>query len=87
MSFEDRLKRLGDVGGGIDVIELAGRHDGSEQRPVFSSDLMTGEEGILSCQSHGPDGVFYRVGVELEPAVMEEPGAAFPVSKGVADVR
>jgi hypothetical protein len=38
---------------------------------------MTGEEGILPCQSHRPDGVFDRIGVELEPSVIEEPGEAF----------
>ena len=82
MSIEDGFERRGNVGDGIDVAQLAGRDDGGKQRPIFRSDLMTGEERILPCQSHGSDGVFNRVGVELEPAVIEEPGEAIPVSKG-----
>ena len=42
MAVEDGLKRFGDVGDGIDVIEFARRGDGREQRPIFGPDLGAG---------------------------------------------
>lgn len=54
--------------------------------PVFGPDLMASKESIFSGQAYGPDGVFDRVGVELEPAVAEEAGEPFPMGKTIADV-
>lgn len=47
------LSVFGDVGDRVDVVELTGRHDGCEQSPVFSSDLMTGKEHVFLVRQIG----------------------------------
>ena len=86
MAVDDRLECFGDVGGRVDVVELAGGDDRREQGPVFRADFMTGEERIFSGQADWPDGVLDRVRVELEAPVFEEAGQPLPVIERVADV-
>ncbi len=66
MAVDDRLECFGDVGGRVDVVELAGGDDRREQRPVFRADFMTGEERIFSGQADWPDGVLDRVRVAFQ---------------------
>lgn len=54
--------------------------------PIFGTNLMTGEERVFSGQANRPDGVFNRVGVQLETAVVEEAGEAPPMREPVTDV-
>lgn len=86
MAGDDCLECFGDIGDGVDVVELAGGHDRRQQGPVFCSDLMTGEECIFPGQADWADGVLDRIGVEFETPVIEEARQALPVIKGVADV-
>ena len=86
MAVDDRLECFGDVGGRVDVVELAGGDDRGEQGPVFRADFMTGEERIFSGQADWPDGVLDRVRVKLEAPVFEEAGQPLPVIERVADV-
>src|SRR3954452_19770988 len=69
MAVDNGLECFGDVGGRIDVVELAGGDDRREQGPVFCPDFMTGEESVFPGQADWPDGVLDRVGVELETPV------------------
>lgn len=66
MAVDDRLECFGDVGGRVDVVELAGGDERGEQGPIFSPDLMPGEQRILSGQADWPDGILDGVGVELK---------------------
>lgn len=86
VASDDRLECLGDVGGGVDVVELAGGNDRRKQSPIFGPDLMTGEERIFSGQADRPDRVFNRIGVELETPVIEEARQSRPMIECVADV-
>jgi len=86
MAVDDRLECFGDVGGRVDVVELAGGDDRREQGPVFRADFMTGEERIFSGQADWADGVLDRVRVKLEAPVFEEAGQPLPVIERVADV-
>ena len=86
MAGDDRLERLGDVGDGVHVVELAGGNDRRKQGPIFGPDLMTGEERIFSGQADRPDRIFDRIGVELETPVIEEAGQSRPMIERVADV-
>ena len=54
MTVEDGLQCFGEVGGGIYIVEFACRHDGREERPIFSPDLMACEECILSGECNHP---------------------------------
>jgi hypothetical protein len=53
MAGDDRLERLGDVGDGVHVVELAGGNDRRKQGPIFGPDLMTGEERIFLVKQIG----------------------------------
>src|ERR1700733_5897221 len=86
MAVDDRPECFGDVDDRVDVVELAGGNDRSKQRPIFSPNLMTGEERIFSGQADWPDGVLDRVRVKLEAPVFEEAGQPLPVIERVADV-
>ncbi|MHC2762952.1 hypothetical protein ACVIU7_008052 [Bradyrhizobium liaoningense] len=74
MAIDNGLECFGDVGGRVDVVELAGGDERRKQGPIFSSNLMPGEESIFSGQADWPDGVLDRVRVELEAPVFEEAG-------------
>jgi hypothetical protein len=56
----------------IDGVELAGLDQGGDGRPVFAAVVAASEQGILSSQGHRPHAPLDRVGVELDPAVIEE---------------
>src|SRR3546814_13203055 len=55
MAVDDGGEGVGDVGDGIDAVQLAGGDDGGEERPVLGPDLMTGEQGVLARQGHHPN--------------------------------
>ena len=74
MAGDDRFECFGDVGGRVDVVELAGGDDRREQGPVFCPDFISCEESVFPGQADWPDGVLDRVGVELETSVFEEAG-------------
>lgn len=86
MAVDNGLECFGDVGGRVDVVELAGGDERRKQGPIFGPDLMPGEESILSGQADWPDGILDRVRVELKAPVFEEAGQPLPVIERVADV-
>ncbi|MGY3509142.1 hypothetical protein ACVIQY_002117 [Bradyrhizobium sp. USDA 3051] len=53
MAVDDRLECIGDVGGRIDVVELAGGDDRREQGPVLRADFMTGEGAFFLVRQTG----------------------------------
>src|SRR3546814_11157409 len=55
MAVDDGGEGVGDVGDGIDAVQLAGGDDGGEERPVLGPALMTGEQGDLARQGHHPN--------------------------------
>jgi hypothetical protein len=75
----------GEVGLGIDPIELAGCDEGGDGRPVFCVAVGAGEEGVLPGEGDGTDRAFDGVGVDLDPAVVDEAGQALPAGEGVTD--
>ena len=54
MAVQTGLQCFSDVGGWIDAVELARRHDRREERPVFCADLMSGEQCVLSGERNHP---------------------------------
>lgn len=44
---------VGDVGDGIDIVQLASSYDGCEQRPIFGANLMTGKECVFLVKQTG----------------------------------
>ena len=54
MAVEQRLERLGQVADRIDITHLTIGNEAGEQCPVFRSNLVTGEEGVLTRKSKSP---------------------------------
>lgn len=86
MAVHDRLKRLGDVGNGVHVVDLAGGNDRRKQGPIFGPDLMTAEERVFFWSNRSAGSLFDRIGVELETPVIEEARQSPPMIERAADV-
>ncbi len=74
------------VSGGVHAVEFAALDQGRKDRPVFSAFVGAGEQGVLAVERQRPDGALDDVVVELDAAVVEEPGQPGPAGGGVADV-
>jgi hypothetical protein len=78
------MVRPSDVGFRIDGIQLAGFDERSDDRPVFGAAVGAGEEGVLPDEGYGTDRAFDRVGVDLDHAVVDEPGQPFLARQRIA---
>lgn len=87
MAADNGLECFRDVGGRVDVVELAGGNDRRKQSPIVSPTSCPAKRAFFSGQADWPDcGVLDRVRVELEAPVFEEAGQSLPVIERVADV-
>ena len=78
-------QHVGDVGLGLDVVQLAGLDQRSDHGPVLAAAVGAGEQAVLAVEGQGPDGALDGVGIELDAAVVQEAGEALPAAQGVAD--
>jgi hypothetical protein len=62
----------------FDVVELAGLDQRSDDGPMLGSAIGTCEQCIFAIEGDRPDGALNDVGVDLDPAVIDEAGEAFP---------
>ena len=85
MAVDDPGDDVGEVGLRIDAVELAGLDQRGDDRPVLAAAVGAGEESVLAVEGDGADGAFDDVGVDLDAAVVEEAGEAFPARERVAD--
>lgn len=69
----------------IYVVEFAGFDQRSDSGPVLGTTVGASEQCIFPVQRDRADGPFDGVVVELDAAVVEEPGEALPARQGVAD--
>ena len=67
-------ENVGEVGLGIDAVQLAGLDQRGEHRPVFRPLVAAGEEGIFSGEGNRAHSALDGVGVDLDAAVIEEAG-------------
>ena len=61
------------------VIRVANR------RPSFGAEVGAGEEVVLAAERDRTDGAFDRVGIEIDPAVVEEAAERGPAGECVSD--
>ena len=80
-----RVEDVGEVGVRIDVVELAGLDQRGDDRPVLAAAVGAGEERVLAVERDRADGALDGVGVDLDPAVVEEAREALPARERVAD--
>ena len=86
LTVEDGAERLLDVVGGIDAVQLAGRHEGGEHGPVFSAHIVAREERILSCEGNWSDEILDGVGIQFKAPVFKEAGETSPEPERIGDV-
>ena len=76
---------------GIDAVHLTGLDQRGDDGPVFSSGVVSCEQGVLAVQGDGADGAFDGVVVDLDAAIGEEAAKAVAVfcdvGKGLAQGR
>ena len=85
MAVDHPLENIAKVCVGLNVIELRGFDKGADCRPAFAAAVAAGEQMILAAKSNRTNGTLDRIGIELDPAVIEEAAEAIPATKGVAD--
>ena len=85
MSADDAVDDVGEVGLGIDVVELAGLDQRGDRRPVLAAAVGAGKERVLAVEGERPDGALDDVGVDLDAAIVEEAAKAIPAREDVAD--
>jgi di/tricarboxylate transporter len=79
------LEHVGQPGQRLDPVQLRARHQARRDRPVMRPAIAAGEQGIAAPKSDRPDRALDRVGVQLEPAVLEEQHQPLPVAQGIAE--
>ena len=82
---DDAGDDVGEVGVGVEAVELAGLDERGDRRPVLAAAVGSGEERILPVQGDGSDTALDHVGVDLDAAVIEEAGKPGPAGERVAD--
>jgi hypothetical protein len=69
----------------IDAVQLASFDERSDACPVLRALIVASEQCIFAIENKRTNTSFDNVGIELDAAVVEEAGEAFPVVQGVAD--
>ena len=85
MALNDASGDVGEIGVRLDADELAGLDQRGDHRPVFAPGVRAGEQRVFAVQGQGPDRSLDHIGVDLDPAVVEEQAQACPARQGVAD--
>jgi hypothetical protein len=65
VAVDERREGSGEVVLRIDVVELRGLYQRSDDAPVAAALVMTGEERVLAAQGDRADGSFDGIGVDL----------------------
>ena len=72
MTIDDLGYDVGEVGLGIDAVELAGLDQRGDDCPVFATAIGTSKECVLAVQCDRPDRAFDDVAVDLDATVVEK---------------
>ena len=84
-AVDELAKHVGEVSLGVDAVQLAGFDQRGENGPVFGTQIVTGKQRILAIEGNRPDRTLDGIGVDLDPAVIEEADQRAPVVERVAD--
>ncbi len=74
VAVDDVGQNVGEIGLGINCVELGCLNQRGGDGPVLTVAIGAGEESILAIESNGPDCALDDVGVDLDAAVVDEPG-------------
>ena len=81
VAVDEAGQHVGDVGLGLDVVQLAGLDQRSDHGPVLAAAVGAGEQAVLAVQRQGPDGALDGVGVELDASVVQEARQTLPAPR------
>lgn len=79
------LEGIGEPDLRVDTVEFGGLDQGGDDGPVVAAIIRTGEKGILAIEGKGSDRPLDGVGVDLDPAIAEEPAEADPAGERITD--
>ena len=74
------LEHVGEIGEGLDVVELGGSDEGADGRPSVGATVGSGKQMVLTTQRDRPDRAFDGVGVKLDAAVIKEAAKGIPAA-------
>ena len=78
-------QHVGQIGFGIDAVQLASFDQRGEHRPVFRSFVAAGKQSIFSVQSNRANAALDGIGVDLNAAVVEEARQPIPMVEAISD--
>jgi len=78
MAVDDPGDNVGEIANRLHVVELRGFYERGDDRPMFRPGVGACKERVLPIESNWPDGSLDSVGVDLDAAVVDEPGQPIP---------
>lgn len=84
MPVEHALQYVGEIGIGLDIVELGGFDEGANDRPAAAATIAAGKQVVLATECNGTDGPLDRVRVELDTTIGEEAGQSGPTRQRIA---
>jgi len=85
VSVDHALEHVAQVGVRLNVVHLACFNKRTKCRPSGSANIRACEEMILSSERNRTDGALNRIGIELDPSVVQETRQAIPARQRIAD--
>jgi hypothetical protein len=85
MAARDAREDVGEIGLRVNAVQLTSLDQRSEDGPMLAAAIRSGEERVLAIEGDRPDGALDDVGVDLDPAVIEEANKAIPATEAVAN--
>ena len=78
-------QHVGQIGFGIDAVQLASLDQRCERCPVFGSFVAAGKQSIFSVQSNRANAALDGIGVDLSAAVVEEARQPIRTVEAISD--
>lgn len=85
MAADHALEDVLEVGVGLAVVELGGDDQRVDDGPSVGPTVGAGEQMVLPSQHDRPDGPRHGVGIELDPAIVEESAEVIPADQRIAE--
>ena len=85
MIVSDASEDVSEIRLWVDAVQLAGLDQRGVDCPVLGAAIGSCEERILAIEGDRADGALDDVGIDLDPAVIEEADKAVPAAEAIAD--
>ena len=85
MPIDDLGDDVSQIGVGLDIVELAGLDERSDDCPVLAATIRAREERILAREGDWPDAALDHVRIDLNAAVVKKARQPFPAGECIAD--